>query len=222
MGTANGPRIIAGVSGSRASLRALRWAAAEASSRHARLEVVMAWQPWQPAHYAAGPHADHGQQRAAAESKLLAVLRTVFEAEPAAGLRAAVVEGPPERVLTESSADAALLVIGSSSSAPVSERPVGPVTRGCLSRARCPVVIIGPWQDSANSLLPAGDVRPRASSADYQELGYMRRDQVGPMASHSCAQPVMRRRSKNRRTPAAAPIAATATIMRTDSTVKTT
>jgi len=62
-----------------------------------------------------------------------------------------LVEGAPERVLADASADADLLVLGSGSQSPVAhvdpqivDRPTGPVIRACLSHARCPVVIISP------------------------------------------------------------------------------
>ena len=53
------PTIVAGVSGSPASARALRWAADEAKRRHGRLKVVLACRIQQRAFYAPAPAPPH-------------------------------------------------------------------------------------------------------------------------------------------------------------------
>jgi nucleotide-binding universal stress UspA family protein len=177
MATAERPRILVGVSGSRASLRALRWAAQEASRREARLEIILAWQPQQPAYYASQVgHANHGQQQVAADRKLAGILRSVANAELPESLAADVVEGLPERVLAERSVGAVMLVLGSTSFPTPSGRSIGPVTRCCLGRAACPVVVVGPEQVAGDDGPP--DEGPRAY------LGDLRRARPGRLQPH--------------------------------------
>ncbi len=150
MTTAGQARIVVGVNGSRASLRALRWAAREAIRREAGLEIVLAWQPQQLAYYAVEvSHADHDQQRAAADRRLTDLLAAA-DAELPDRVTANVVEGLAERVLPERSVGAVMLVLGSTSSPTLSGRSIGPVIRSCLSRAACTVVVVGPEQGASD------------------------------------------------------------------------
>jgi nucleotide-binding universal stress UspA family protein len=138
------PTIVAGVSGSPASARALRWAADEAKRRHGRLKVVLAWRLQQRAFYAPAPAPQElaaRQQRA--RDGLAATVRAVLGPELAAEASTEVTEGNPERALVDSSAGADLLVLGAASGQ-LAGRSLGPVVRTCLSRAHCPVVVVGP------------------------------------------------------------------------------
>jgi nucleotide-binding universal stress UspA family protein len=166
MDMATQSRILVGVSGSQASLRALRWAAREASERGARLDVVLAWQPQQDAYYAVGAsNGERARQRDAAIGKLAATLRDAFCATMPGNLSAEAVEGLAEQLLCARSAGASLLVLGSTSCPAVaSGRSIGPVIRSCLGHACCPVVVVGPEQASAvcgpshaGALLPERD-----------------------------------------------------------------
>jgi nucleotide-binding universal stress UspA family protein len=156
--TASRPTIVVGVSGSGASLRALGWAAQEASRREAGLEIILAWQPQQTACYAVQVgRADHRQQQEAAGRKLAAILSSIVDGKLPDSLTANVVEGPAERVLAGRSVGAAMLVLGSTSSPTLSDGSIGPVIRSCLSRAACPVVVVGPGQGAA-SLARTGEL----------------------------------------------------------------
>jgi nucleotide-binding universal stress UspA family protein len=138
------PTIVAGVSGSPASARALRWAAEEAKRRRGRLKVVLAWRIQQRAFYAPAPAPQElaaRQQRAS--DGLAATVRAVLGPELAGQVSTEVTEGNPERALVDSSAGADLLVLGAASGQPA-EGSLGPVVRTCLSRAHCPVVVVGP------------------------------------------------------------------------------
>ncbi len=139
------PVIVVGASGSLASWRALRWAADEARHRGARLVIVCAWLPAKVAFYAGHGDqyaAEHGRQ--AATWELASTLRATFGEKLPSDVFAEVTEGMAERVLVEKSAGADMLVLGSTSSPTVVGRAIGPVIRTCLSRAHCPVVVIGP------------------------------------------------------------------------------
>lgn len=147
-----GPPVVAvGFGGSTASTAALMWAALEARRRGARLRVIHAWRP-HPLHalYAADEGSGHPAPSCSQEADLLAAqARSALGDMIMVHAVTEVVEGPPERVLVEASAQADLLVLGSGGQSPVAQadprvvdRPVGPVVRACLSHARCPVVII--------------------------------------------------------------------------------
>jgi len=141
---ASSPVIVAGVSGSPASARALRWAADEARRCHGRLKVVLAWRIQQRAYYAPTPAEEELEARQRrAKDGLAATVRAVLGPELAAKVTTEVTEGNPERALVDSSAGADLLVLGAASGQ-LSGCSLGPVVRTCLSRARCPVVVVGP------------------------------------------------------------------------------
>lgn len=137
--------ILAGFSGSQASLTALRWAIDEATLRRADLQVVRVWDP---ARHAA-PYASAGQRPACDEQEmavragLAAAMRAAFGPAVPDGVSAEVSEGRPERVLVARSAAADLLVIGEAKPPWRAGQPAGPVVRACLAHASCPVVIVG-------------------------------------------------------------------------------
>jgi nucleotide-binding universal stress UspA family protein len=139
------PVVLVGVSGSRASTGALRWAAAEAEREHGQLRVVRSWTT-EPrafyAHPASGPQ-DAARQHQHACDDLVATVRAVLGPQTPGNVTTEVIEGTAERVLTELSAKADLLVVGSESGL-AAGHPIGPVIRGCLGRAHCPVVVVGP------------------------------------------------------------------------------
>jgi nucleotide-binding universal stress UspA family protein len=130
--------ILVGVSGSPASLTALRWAAGEAERRECRLRIVTVWQREQRASYAQladdGATTDKLEQ---ARCVLTATVRAVLGSGPWRNTTLEAIEGKIEQVLVAASEDADLLVLGSGSTA-----VVGPVVRTCLTDARCPVVAV--------------------------------------------------------------------------------
>jgi nucleotide-binding universal stress UspA family protein len=142
--TTTQPEIVVGVSGSRASVAALRWAADEARRRHTRLSVVCAWDhSLRPAPYAeVGGNHTAADARAALHSCLEAAMRVAFGPVPPAGIDTELTEGVPERVLIDRSAIADLLVLGTARPQDAAGLSVGPVIRACLGRARCPVVVV--------------------------------------------------------------------------------
>ena len=141
--------IIVGVHGSAASLVALRWAAREAALRHVTLHVVRAWED-QGRHLA--PYAllrpGSRESRAAADASLQQAVCAAAAESPLVTMTAEVADGPPARVLIDRAAHAGLLVGGSAA-----RDVLGPVTRVCLHRAPCPVVLIS--VHDADVLVPA-------------------------------------------------------------------
>jgi nucleotide-binding universal stress UspA family protein len=94
-------------------------------------------------------HPDRDQQERAAQAILARALRAVFGTQMPGDVVAAAIEGVPERVLVTEVRAADLLVLGSTPAPPRCGGSVGPVIRGCLSLAQCPVMVIG--QCEANS-----------------------------------------------------------------------
>ncbi len=138
--------IVVGVSGSRASVAALRWAADEALRRHAMLKVICAWDSsLRPAPYA---DVSEGCPDEEARAALHTAVGAAFGPAPPTGLDTELAEGTPERVLVSRSATADLLVLGTPRSQDAAGLSVGPVIRTCLIRARCPVVVVSPGSDA--------------------------------------------------------------------------
>lgn len=134
--------IVVGVDSSEFSDAALDWAVAEAKRSGRRLLLVNVWH-WsssvvgsplsifgQHDPYSTGRHIlEHSARRARADG--VAVLTWL-------------VEGSPAGALVDISADAAMLVVGSHGHGSVRSSLLGSVSRGLVSQARCPVVIIPP------------------------------------------------------------------------------
>jgi nucleotide-binding universal stress UspA family protein len=143
------PVIVVGVSSSRESIAALRWAADEAHQRRARLVAVRAWQCPQTAFYAVyAAHHAAAQERQSAASELASALHTVFGAKLPSDVFTEVIEGFPERVLVDQSVGADMVVLGEAVAPTQIGRSPGPVIRACLSRAHCPVVVVGSPSDA--------------------------------------------------------------------------
>jgi nucleotide-binding universal stress UspA family protein len=153
------PVVMVGVSGSRASASALRWAAAEARRRHARLRIVRAWDPEFGAPYAPpGPRPTPAQQCAAAGAGLADLVRESFGERVPAWVTTELAQGVAERVLVARSGGADLLVLGSASPPAPLARSIGPVIRTCLSRARCPVVVCAADQPAIHRPAPGRSI----------------------------------------------------------------
>lgn len=130
--------ILVGVSGSPASLAALRWARDEAERRACRLRVVLVWQPDERASYAGQKCRDDGTERPEhAWCVVTEAVRAVVGSGPWRNMTVEAVEGRIEPCLIAASEDADLLVLGSGPAA-----VIGPVVRACLTAARCPVVVV--------------------------------------------------------------------------------
>jgi nucleotide-binding universal stress UspA family protein len=142
--------VVVGVSGSRASAAALRWAVDEARQRQATLHVVRSWDREFDAEYSpVNTRITPGQRRSAACEGLAATMRATFGSETPDGVAAELAEGIAERTLVDLSADADLLVLGSTSPTTQTGQFIGPVIRACLSRAHCPVVVVSSAEQDA-------------------------------------------------------------------------
>ncbi len=128
---ASGRRIVVGVDGSPISLAALAWAVREAGLTGDSVEAVMAWQALE----------DVDDSKSAARVLSRAISQTVDPDAPVK-VSATVAEGYPEQVLLEVAAGADLLVVGSRGHCGLADALLGSVSRACVHRARCPVVIV--------------------------------------------------------------------------------
>lgn len=133
--------ILVGVSGSPASLAALRWARDEAKRRECRLRIVMIWEREQRASYARQKDRDDRTER---PDQAWCVLTETVRAELGSfswcNTTVEAVEGRIEQWLVAASEDADLLVLGSGPAA-----AIGPVVRTSLAEAHCPVVVVS-WK----------------------------------------------------------------------------
>lgn len=138
---AGGARVVVGVSGSLASLAALRVAAHAARDSGRTLVAVLAWEPPEgEALYARNPDSAWAAQcEHEARARLDRAFGEVFGGTPPGiTVRRRVIRGRPDRVLCAAAADPAdLLVLGTRT---------GPhraaVRRRVLAHARCPVLTV--------------------------------------------------------------------------------
>jgi nucleotide-binding universal stress UspA family protein len=164
-------RVIVGVSGSPASLRALRLAEHLARSRGADLVPVLAWTP------PGGDRADRSQPspelrrmwREAACKRLQDALAAAWGEEPSGLAVLPMVErGHAGRVLTIlASAPDDVLVVGAGRRGALG-RIRCTVCRYCIAHARCPVVLVPPPElaRDARRLRLAWTLRRRALTAE--------------------------------------------------------
>ncbi|HET9075841.1 MAG TPA: universal stress protein [Acidimicrobiales bacterium] len=132
--------IVVGVDASECSDAALDWAAGEARRSGRRLLVVTAWHWSSSVMRSSMSLLGHDDPYTAGRH----VLEQSARRARAAGVPVLtwLVEGSPAHALAEISSGAAMLVVGSHGRSPVRRSLLGSVSKGSLSQARCPVVII--------------------------------------------------------------------------------
>jgi nucleotide-binding universal stress UspA family protein len=137
--------IVVGVDGSDGAAAALRWAAAEARLRRARLRVVHAWNVPTIAYAGSGfvpPSSFEDDLGQAAHTSLGQWLVAATADLEGLDVEHQATEGPSSTVLVEAAAGADLLVVGSRGLGGFSELLLGSVSHQVAQRAHCPVVII--------------------------------------------------------------------------------
>ena len=137
-------RIVVGVDGSEPSIRALRWAARQAESSGATLEVVTAWTfPEHPAPLGIVVHVPWPEElMAEARIKLDEVIRGSLTNIDPRRVHAQVIRGSAVPVLLDAARDADLLVVGSHGGGAVAELLLGSVSDRCVRHAGCSVVVV--------------------------------------------------------------------------------
>jgi len=139
-------RIVVGVDGTAASLTAVRWAVSEALLRQASVHLVLVADGHTRASYSGLPAVSPPGEDDDGAAMLAAAELEAGRTLPPGRLSSERSAGSPAKVLVDRSADADLLVLGTAYPVdqPTSEvpPPVGPVARGCLHGAACPVVVV--------------------------------------------------------------------------------
>ncbi len=139
-------RIVVGVDGSAPAAAALRWAVEEARLRDWTLEVVHA-------EFARRTFLDdYPELERAEEGVLEASVRQARELAPELTILATLQDPPAASALLQASKDADMLVVGSRGLGAVKVLTLGSVSRECVHRAQCPVVVIR----AADTSRPAG------------------------------------------------------------------
>ena len=143
--------IVVGVDGSPESLAALRWAAAEARLRGARLVAVHAWLFVPPPEVGAlgmipVPAVDlPGAVEAesdAAEAEFEAALANAFPEGVPAEVERKLVEDDAGEALVRESKQADLVVVGSRGRSGIAAVLLGSVSKHVVDHAPCPVVVV--------------------------------------------------------------------------------
>ncbi|WP_112140609.1 universal stress protein [Glycomyces dulcitolivorans] len=135
-------RIVVGVDGSAASLRALEWALREAALTGAVIEAVHAWEV--PAQYGTGMMVlPSGEEfETAAKESLARSIEQAAGSDPGVEIEQNAVAGHAAKVLIDAADGAALLVVGSRGHGGFVGTLVGSVSQYCVSHAPCPVVVV--------------------------------------------------------------------------------
>jgi nucleotide-binding universal stress UspA family protein len=134
--------ITVGMDGSDGGSAALRWAAAEARLRGARLRVVHAWSIPAMAYGFVPPVSFQDDLGGAAAEGLSNWLEAAGAELEGIEVERLTGEGNAATVLTDAAADSELLVVGSRGLGGFRELLLGSVSHQCAQRASCPVVII--------------------------------------------------------------------------------
>jgi nucleotide-binding universal stress UspA family protein len=140
--------LVVGVDGSAPSAAALNFAFEEAALRGAALRALYVWQPG-----LRGTFDDHATQQ---ECRRL-LSETVAgrdAAYPQVELHHELVGGHPVKVLTQASAHALALLVGTRGHGGFAGMLLGSVSQGVLRHARCPVIAV------PQALAPPGQQRP--------------------------------------------------------------
>lgn len=137
-------RILVGIDGSPASVRALKFAALRASTTQ---ESVLAVHAYRYPALSGTPigllASDIDTERADAAERLAAEIVAGLSIDfPDLDLRSTAVVGRPGHVLSRLSEESSLVVVGARGRTPVAEMLLGSVSQQALDGARCPVVVV--------------------------------------------------------------------------------
>ena len=146
-------KVVVGVDGSPAAVRALEWAVAEAGLRNASLHVVHAWMvplidaipdAWAIGAPTIGPTDEEvGEHLAAVARKVIdGALDQARALEPELAIVGELTEMRAAPALLAAAADAELLVVGSRGRGGFKGLLLGSVSAQCVHHAPCPVVVI--------------------------------------------------------------------------------
>ncbi|MEU8757632.1 universal stress protein [Streptomyces sp. NPDC048659] len=137
-----GGRIVVGVDGSAPSLRALKWAAAQAALTGDTLHTVISWEfPASWATLMPGVPPEFDPERLARQILDQALDQTLAPATAAAATRT-VVSGNAAQALIDQAKGATLLVVGDRGYSGFKAAVLGSVSSHVTQHAPCPVVVV--------------------------------------------------------------------------------
>lgn len=143
---ASTPPVMVGVDGSLGSEVALSWALDDATARNARVQVVCCHSRPMSVGWGTTDAMEIEQWATSARDAAQEVIeRAISQAErvaPGVEVSGFVIEGRAGEVLTDLSADAAGIVVGSRQLKALGSALLGSVGAGVAARARCPVVVV--------------------------------------------------------------------------------
>jgi len=164
--------VIAGTDGSQESLRAVEWAAREATLRGTSLRIVAV--PVLPPRMRpnpATPDTVAGMVERAMSRALAAAAQRAAALEPNLAIETQMLEGAPAEILTEAGRDASMLVLGSRGAGGFSALILGSVSRYVATHAPVPVVVAREETTSANREIVVG-IRDAAQSGVVLGFGF--------------------------------------------------
>ncbi|MEU8520772.1 universal stress protein [Streptomyces sp. NPDC048577] len=135
-------RIVVGVDGSERSIRALKWAAAQAALTGDALQAVIGWE--YPASWATlmpGVPPEFDPERLAKQI-LDESLERALAPDVTASVTRTVVGGNPSQALIDQSRGASLLVVGDRGHSGFAAAVLGSVSTNVSQHAPCPVVVV--------------------------------------------------------------------------------
>jgi nucleotide-binding universal stress UspA family protein len=133
--------VVVGIDGSDRSKAALAWGAHYASLTDAPLVVVAAWRF--PTDYGwTWPIPEGWSPEADTQAVANREVEEVLGPEPGLAYTVSVVEGHPAEVLTDASARASIVVVGSRGRGQFAGMLLGSVSEHLTAHARCPVVVV--------------------------------------------------------------------------------
>jgi nucleotide-binding universal stress UspA family protein len=164
--------IVAGYDRSPASLAAVHWAAAEAERLHSRLRIVEVFELIIVTQPTTGTMVPLAALRPARERGLSALADALRAQHPDLQIETALLEGTPAEQLTEETAHARLIVLGSRGLGGWTGMLVGSVAVQVSSHAQCPVVVIPSEQQPRPHRKPAVVVGVDGSKLSAQAIEF--------------------------------------------------
>ena len=143
-------RIVVGVDGSGHSMAALEWAAVQAQRTGVALEIVAAFGP-------SYQFLSRGQANQCMQDDVDEAMVRAEKLASGVDITSVTFEGPPGTILTKEGRGADLLVVGSRGRGGFKGLLLGSVSRKCVHRARCPVVVVPHPEHGSDTLMDERD-----------------------------------------------------------------
>jgi nucleotide-binding universal stress UspA family protein len=139
---AEGGRVVVGVDGSKASLKALGAAFDEAALSEGSLDVVHAWEPRGAADPTLSPSSSWKSYEAELEASVDRALASRRTRHPDVKVDYEVVRGAPARALVDRSEGASVLVVGSRGAGGFQGLRVGSTALQLMGRSHAPILVV--------------------------------------------------------------------------------